>query len=237
MIREKAEAMKINVEHLDFHYGDRHILKDLTVRFEKNAVTALVGPSGAGKSTFLITLNRLWESYPDARLTGRVEIHLRGAWTDIHRRDVSVTDLRRRVAMVFQTPNPLPMSILRNVTFPLKLAGNGNREAMRAKAREALEMAYLWDEVKHRLNDDARKLSGGQQQRLCIARSLVLEPEVLLMDEPTSSLDRTAKEVIEDLLLELKRRYTVLVVSHYLEQVERVADRVVAFSDGAIVQA
>ena len=148
-----------------------------------------------------------------------------------------MTDLRRRVAMVFQTPNPLPMSILRNVTFPLKLAGKRTREAMREKAREALEIAYLWDEVKHRLNDDARKLSGGQQQRLCIARSLVLEPEVLLMDEPTSSLDRTAKEVIEDLLLELKRRYTVLVVSHYLEQVERVADRVVAFSDGSIVPA
>jgi phosphate transport system ATP-binding protein len=226
---------KIRVNGLNFYYGKRHILKDLTVNFEKNSITALAGPSGAGKSTFLITLNRLWENIPDARMTGRVEINLRDTWQDIYRRDLSVTDLRRRVTMVFQTPNPLPMSILRNVMFPLKLAGNNDRETVYTRAKKALEMAYLWNEVKDRLNDDARTLSGGQQQRLCIARTLVLEPEILLMDEPTSSLDRTATEIIEELLLELKNSFTIIVVSHYLDQVRRVADRVVTFSDGAIV--
>jgi phosphate transport system ATP-binding protein len=226
---------KIRVNGLNFYYGKRHILKDLTVNFEKNSITALAGPSGAGKSTFLITLNRLWENIPDARMTGRVEINLRDTWQDIYRRDLSVTDLRRRVTMVFQTPNPLPMSILRNVMFPLKLAGNNDRETVYTRAKKALEMAYLWNEVKDRLNDDARTLSGGQQQRLCIARTLVLEPEILLMDEPTSSLDQTATEIIEELLLELKNSFTIIVVSHYLDQVRRVADRVVTFSDGAIV--
>ncbi len=226
---------KIRVNGLNFYYGKRHILKDLTVHFEKNSITALAGPSGAGKSTFLITLNRLWENIPGARMTGRVEINLRDTWQDIYRRDLSVTDLRRRVTMVFQTPNPLPMSILRNVMFPLKLAGNNDRETVYSMAKKALEMAYLWYEVKDRLNDDARTLSGGQQQRLCIARTLVLEPEILLMDEPTSSLDRTATAIIEELLLELKNSFTIIVVSHYLDQVRRVADRVVTFSDGAIV--
>lgn len=229
------DKTKIRVTDLNFFYRDRQILKDLTVSFAQHSITALIGPSGAGKSTFLITLNRLWEDLPEARMRGRVEISLGGAFWNIYERNFPVTDLRRRVAMVFQTPNPLPMSIARNVSFPLRMAGETNRALMEHKVEEALKMAYLWEEVKDRMNDDARKLSGGQQQRLCIARTLILEPEVLLMDEPTSSLDATATEVIEDLLVELKKRLTILVVSHYLDQVKRVADRVVTFSEGAIV--
>ncbi len=229
------DTMEIRVADLNFFYRDRHILKDLSVSFERNAISALIGPSGAGKSTFLLTLNRLWEHLPEARMSGRVEIFLGGLWRNIYDRKLPVTDLRRRVAMVFQTPNPLPMSIARNVSFPLRMAGNTDRESVRQKVEEALKMAYLWEEVKDRMNEDARKLSGGQQQRLCLARALVLQPEVLLMDEPTSSLDSTATEVIEDLLLELKKDRTILVVSHYLDQVKRVADRVITFSDGVIV--
>jgi phosphate transport system ATP-binding protein len=229
------DTTKIRVADLNFFYGDRQILKNLTVSFAKNSISALIGPSGAGKSTFLITLNRLWENLPEARMSGRVEIFLDGACRDIYGRHVSVTDLRRRVALVFQTPNPLPMSIFRNVSFPLRMAGRTDRELLDQKVKEALKRAYLWEEVKDRLKEDARRLSGGQQQRLCLARALILEPEVLLVDEPTSSLDPMATEVIEDLLLELKKDLTILVVSHYLDQVKRIAGRVITFSEGAIV--
>lgn len=229
------DTTKIRVADLNFFYGDRQILKNLTVSFAKNSISALIGPSGAGKSTFLITLNRLWENLPEARMSGRVEISLDGACRDIYGRNVSVTDLRRRVALVFQTPNPLPMSISRNVSFPLRMAGRTDRELLDQKVKEALKRAYLWGEVKDRLKEDARRLSGGQQQRLCLARALILEPEVLLVDEPTSSLDPMATEVIEDLLLELKSDLTILVVSHYLDQVKRIADRAITFSEGAIV--
>ncbi len=229
------EQAKIKVTGLDFFYRDRHVLKDLNVRFERNAITALVGPSGTGKSTFLYTLNRLWENIPGARMRGTVEIILGGLWRDIYAGGYPVTELRRRVGLVFQTPNPLPMSIRKNVAFPLKLAGNRDRRLLQDRIEQALQAAYLWDEVKDRLDDDARTLSGGQQQRLCIARALVLEPEVLLMDEPTSSLDAAATEIIETLLVALKRRFTVLVVSHYLDQVRRVADAVVTFPDGTVV--
>jgi phosphate transport system ATP-binding protein len=168
-------------------------------------------------------------------MKGRVEIKLQGKFRDVYARDLSVTELRKQVAMVFQTPNPLPMSIRKNTAFPLKLAGEKNREVISSKVENALKMANLWEEVKDRLNDDARNLSGGQQQRLCIARALVLEPEVLLLDEPTSSLDQASTTVIEELLTGLKDRLTILVVSHYLEQVIRISDRVVEFADETIV--
>ncbi|MDY0188273.1 MAG: ATP-binding cassette domain-containing protein [Syntrophus sp. (in: bacteria)] len=229
------DSTKIRVADLNFFYREGRILQDLTVHFAEHSITALIGPSGAGKSTFLITLNRLWENLPEARMSGKVEITLGGLRRDIYQGTFPVTELRRRVGMVFQTPNPLPMSIYKNVAFPLKMAGGRDQKEMRRKVEQTLKMAYLWEEVKDRMNDDARKLSGGQQQRLCIARALVLEPEVLLMDEPTSSLDSTATEVIEGLLLELRKHMTILVVSHYLDQVKRVADRVVSFEEGAIV--
>lgn len=230
-----TEAIKIKVADLSFSYRERPILKNVNVDFAENSITALTGPSGVGKSTFLMTLNRLWENLPDADMTGTVEIRLQGRFRNVYAPSMSVTELRKMVAMVFQAPNPLPMSIRKNIAFPLKLAGEGNREFMTHKVEHALRMANLWDEVKDRLNDDARTLSGGQQQRLCIARALVLEPEVLLLDEPTSSLDQTSIAVIEELLLGLKDRLTILLVSHYLEQVSRISDTIVRFDDNTII--
>jgi phosphate transport system ATP-binding protein len=230
-----TETIKIHVANLHFSYQGRTVLRDVTVSFAENSITALTGPSGVGKSTFLMSLNRLWENVPDAEMTGRVEIKLQGRVRDVYDRSMPVTELRKMVAMVFQVPNPLPMSIRKNVAFPLKLAGERNREVIGCKVEESLKMANLWDEVKDRLNEDARTLSGGQQQRLCIARALVLKPEVLLLDEPTSSLDQASTAAIEELLTGLKDHLTILVVSHYLEQVVRISDRVVRFADDTII--
>ena len=227
--------IKIRVANLNFSYRDRTILKDVSVSFPENAISALTGSSGAGKSTFLMTLNRLWENISNAQMKGTVEIKLQDQFRDIYAPDLAMTDLRKMVAMVFQVPNPLPMSIRKNVAFPLKLSGERNREIIGEKIEQALKMANLWDEVKDRLNEDAHNLSGGQQQRLCIARALVLEPEVLLLDEPTSSLDQASTAVIEELLLNLKDRLTILIVSHHPEQVIRIADRVIEFINSDIV--
>ena len=195
-----------------------------------------MGPSGIGKSTFLTTLNRLWENIPEAKMQGSVQIKCNGTFHDIYDRSFSGSGLRRLVGTVFQTPNPLPMSIYKNIAFPLKLAGESDKDLIADKVEKALERAYLWQEVKDRLGDDAMTLSGGQQQRLCIARSLVLEPEILLLDEPTSSLDSDAAAVIEKLLLSLKTTCTLIVVSHYLDQVSRIADRVLVLSDGKFTE-
>jgi phosphate transport system ATP-binding protein len=230
-----TEDTKICVAGLNFSYRGRPVLRDVNLDFAENTITALTGPSGVGKSTFLMALNRLWENVPGAHMQGSVRIRLQGEVRDVYARAMPVTELRKMVAMVFQAPNPLPMSIRRNMAFPLKLAGAKNRGHVAERLEQALRMANLWDEVKDRLNDDARNLSGGQQQRLCIARALVLEPEVLLLDEPTSSLDQASTAAIEELLTSLKERLTILVVSHYLEQVVRISDRVVRFSDGSVM--
>lgn len=229
-----TDDKKIIVNNLFFGYRGRTVLQDVSVEFAENRITALTGPSGVGKSTFLMTLNRLWENIPQAEMRGRVEIELGGEVRDIYAGGLPVTELRKKVAMVFQAPNPLPMSISRNVAFPLKLAGERDRRSIADKIEQILQMANLWDEVKDRLNDDARTLSGGQQQRLCIARALVLEPEVLLLDEPTSSLDQASTAAIEELLTRLKERLTILVVSHYLEQVTRISDTIVKFVGNTI---
>lgn len=234
MSHPPAEMIKIRVADLSFFYRKRAVLKNINADFKESTITALVGPSGAGKSTFLTTMNGLWKTTPEASMTGQVLIRFDGVLQDIYSDYLPVPRLRRLVGMVFQTPNPLPMSIYRNIAFPLKLAGESRRDIIEPKVEEALRRTYLWEEVKDRLADDALTLSGGQQQRLCIARALVLEPQVLLLDEPTSSLDETAGRVIEELLLSLKERLTLLVVSHYLDQVKRIADRVINFSSGSI---
>lgn len=231
-----AGKTKIRVTGLWFWHQSHAVLENVSVEFGENALTAIVGPSGIGKSTFLTTLNRLWEDIPRARMQGTVEIKFDGAFCNIYNLPFDLPTLRRLVGMVFQTPNPLPMSIFKNIAFPLKLAGKTDKELVTAKVEKSLKRAYLWQEVKDRLNDDATTLSGGQQQRLCIARALVLEPEILLLDEPTSSLDSKAASVIEELLLSLKRNCTLIVVSHYLDQVSRVADRIVTLAGGRFTE-
>ena len=226
--------VKIRINSLSFCYNGRKVLCDTSVSFSKNTITAIVGPSGTGKSTFLMTLNRLWEELPNCSLQGTVEIRFNGVFSNIYDKDYAVDKLRRQVGMVFQTPNPLPMSIFKNVAFPLQLAGERDKGMIHARVEEALLKVRLWDEVKDRLSENALSLSGGQQQRMCIARAMILQPEILLLDEPTSSLDHKATETIEQLLLQLKQSCTVLVVSHYLDQVKRIADRVVELQDGQL---
>ncbi len=212
------------MEDLWFYYHDRVILENIHAEIEKNAVTSISGPSGQGKSSFLMILNRLWENIDNARVKGKVEIDFGNGFEDICHASYPVHQLRRRVGMVFQNPNPLPMSIYKNIAFPLTLMGEKDPGKIFRTVEASLKKAFLWDEVKDRLSDNAETLSGGQQQRLCIARALVLEPDVLLLDEPTSSLDETSVRVIEDLLLELKKRCTIILVTHYTDQIGRIAD-------------
>lgn len=222
---------KINVRGLSFSYNGKQILDRVDVLFEKNCITSITGPSGQGKSSFLMVLNRLWENIPGAAVTGRIEIDFGSGPEDIMAGNYPLPTLRQRVGMVFQTPNPLPMSVFANIAFPLKLAGATNRTLVSRKVKAALKRAYLWQEVKDRLNEPADTLSGGQQQRMCIARTLVMNPQVLLLDEPTSSLDEKSGKMIECLLLDLKKQCTIILVSHYMDQVKRIADRHLVLSD------
>jgi phosphate transport system ATP-binding protein len=222
--------IKIVLKDLCFFYDSRPVLLDIRADFGARRVTAVVGPSGQGKSTLLTVFNRLWKEIPGAYLKGEVKIRLDGKWTDVHGEAYPTERLRRKVGMVFQDPNPLPMSIYKNVAFPLKLAGEKNKQVLETKVYDALRQAFLWEEVKDRLAADARTLSGGQQQRLCIARALITRPEILLLDEPTASLDARAAGIIEDLLQTLKAHCTIIMVSHYMDQVRRVADCVMELS-------
>jgi len=230
-----TKTVKIKTRDLTFSYNGKSILQNTSMDFMENRVTAIVGPSGSGKSTFLMTLNRLWETTPGCTLQGRIEIRLEGESHNIYQKQYPVTRLRRQVGMVFQAPNPLPMSIYKNVAFPLELAGTKDKKYIRIMVEESLRMAGLWEEVHDRLDSTALELSGGQQQRLCIARAMILQPEILLLDEPTSSLDHKAATAIEHLLVELKKQCTILVVSHYLDQVQRIADSIVELRDGKLI--
>lgn len=215
---------KIKVRDLYFNYGSNVILENVNIDIPQNSITSITGPSGQGKSSFLTVLNRLWENINGAGAKGRVAVNFGSGFEDIYSKNYSLPRLRQRTGMVFQTPNPLPMSIYKNIAFPLKLIGEKNKQAIAEKVKTTLKRAYLWEEVKHRMNDDAGLLSGGQQQRLCIARALILNPQILLLDEPTSSLDETSVQIIEQLLMELKRSCTIIMVSHYMDQVKRIAD-------------
>ncbi|MCG8617239.1 MAG: ATP-binding cassette domain-containing protein [Desulfobacterales bacterium] len=223
--------IKIKVRDLSFYYDNSPVLENIHLDIPRHTITSITGPSGQGKSSFLTALNRLWENIDGARVTGDVRINFGNGFEDIHDRHLHIPTLRQKVGMVFQIPNPLPMSIRKNIAFPLKLTGETDRGIIAQKTQAVLERACLWDEVKNRMSEDARRLSGGQQQRLCIARALVLDPQVLLLDEPTSSLDDTAAQGIEDLLLTLKDRCTIIMVSHYMDQVKRIADRKLILSD------
>jgi phosphate transport system ATP-binding protein len=230
------KKIKIRTENLTFSYNGRTILSGTSIAFAESEISAIVGPSGSGKSTFLMTLNRLWETIPHCTLRGRVEMQFSGRFQDIYQKHYPVTQLRRKVGMVFQMPNPLPMSIYKNVAFPLQLKGDIAKEIVRTRVVECLKRVQLWDEVHDRLHSPALDLSGGQQQRLCIARALILQPEVLLLDEPTSALDHAAAKAIENLLLELKQTCTILLVSHYLDQVTRIADTLIELQNGNLLR-
>jgi len=225
---------KIIIENLSFFYHRQQILDQISAVIPAAAITAIIGPSGQGKSTLLTALNRLWEDIPGASVTGSIKIKFSGRWQDINAPEISLPWLRRRVGMVFQSPNPLPMSIYKNMAFPLKIAGIKDKKKVDERIERALKQAFLWVEVRDRLDHDAGNLSGGQQQRLCIARALILEPEILLLDEPTSSLDAEAGKVIEELLINLKKTCTILVVSHYREQVQRIADQIFKLENGQL---
>ena len=223
----------LTVRHLSVFFGENHVLKDVSLDIAARAVTAIIGPSGCGKSTFLRALNRMHELVPEARMTG--EIRLFG--DDIYAPGIEPVVVRRRVGMVFQKSNPFPtMSITDNVTVGLRLNGVRHRALLAERMEQSLRMAALWDEVKDRLNAPAISLSGGQQQRLCIARALAVQPEVLLMDEPASALDPLATSKIEDLILELKKDYTIVIVTHNMQQAARMSDYTAFLYLGELVE-
>jgi len=218
-------SIAISTKQLCFRYGGVSILNDIDLDLPAGEIIAITGPSGIGKSTLLSIFNRLWEENGNGRLDGRVELRLDGSMVDIYRGSYPLDNLRRKVGMVFQTPNPLPMSIAKNLAFPLRLMNIKDKDLIAAKSEELLRKVHLFNEVGDRLQSNATHLSGGQQQRLCLARSLMLEPEILLLDEPTSSLHQHGCLRIEELLQELRSTTTILMVSHYQDQVHRIADR------------
>ncbi len=223
---------KIMVNNLQLYYGDFHALKNINMEIQDNRVTALIGPSGCGKSTFLRTLNRMNDLIDNVRIEG--EVTLDG--DSILSPDLDVVNLRKRVGMVFQRPNPFPMSVYDNVVYGPRIHGLKDRRKLDEIVERSLKASALWDEVKDRLKKPALGLSGGQQQRLCIARLLAVEPEVLLMDEPTSALDPISTLKIEELMEELKARYTIIIVTHNMQQAARVSDYTAFFLTGDMVE-
>jgi phosphate transport system ATP-binding protein len=228
-----AGPAKIEVTGLNFFYSARQVLHDINLRIRSHQVTALIGPSGCGKSTFLRSLNRMSDIVSGTRVEGAICID----GEDIHAASVDVVDLRRRVGMVFQKSNPFPKSIFDNVAYGLRINGmTRSREELRGRIEASLRAAALWDEVSDRLHTSALALSGGQQQRLCIARALAVEPEILLMDEPASALDPIATQKIEELIYQLKSRYTIVIVTHNMQQAARVSDVTAFFWLGRLVE-
>src|SRR5262245_54459226 len=228
-----ADPVKINVSHTSFYYGSNQALYDVSMRIRPQYVTALIGPSGCGKSTFLRSLNRMNDLIPGARLEGKIELDGANIYSD----ETDVIHLRRRVGMIFQRSNPFPMSIYDNVAYGVRVNGLAKKRFQLDEVIEkTLSAAALWEEVKDRLHRSALSLSGGQQQRLCIARALAVEPEVLLMDEPASALDPISTAKIEELIYNLKRNYTIVVVTHNMQQAARISDETGFFLAGRLVE-
>ena len=217
---------------LQLHYGAHHALKGVSLEIRSNSVTAIIGPSGCGKSTLLRSFNRMNDLIPGVRVSGEVEVSGRPVYAP----GTDVVELRRRVGMVFQRPNPFPKSIFENTAFGLRMLGLSDRGELGARVEDSLRRAALWEEVKDRLDRSAMQLSGGQQQRLCIARCLAVEPEVILMDEPASALDPTATARVEELVLELKSRYTIVVVTHNMQQAARISDHTAFMLQGELIE-
>ena len=227
-----SNPIKVKVENLNLYYGDNHALKDVSMDIQENSVTAFIGPSGCGKSTFLKTLNRMNDLVDNVRIDGKVLLD----GEDIYEQGVDTTILRKKVGMVFQQPNPFPMSIYDNIAYGPRVHGIKDKKKLDQIVEESLRGAAIFEEVKDRLKKSAMGLSGGQQQRLCIARALAVQPEVLLMDEPTSALDPISTAKIEELMEDLKKKYTVIVVTHNMQQATRVSDQTAFFLVGEMVE-
>jgi phosphate transport system ATP-binding protein len=223
---------KIEAKDLDFYYGNKKALHSISMVAPKNKVTALIGPSGCGKSTFIRTLNRMNDVIPGSRVEGKVIID----GVDIYSQKVDVVELRRKIGMVFQKPNPFPKSIFDNIAYGLRINGMKNKNKIEEIVEKSLQEAALWDEVKDRLKENAFSLSGGQQQRLCIARSLAVEPEVILYDEPCSAIDPIATAKIEDLIQKQREKYTVVIVTHNMQQAARVSDYTAFLMLGELIE-
>lgn len=223
---------KIVVSNLDLFYSEQQALNNISLAMKEKTVTALIGPSGCGKSTFLRSLNRMQDLIPNVKISGQVMID----GQDIYAADTDVVLLRKRVGMVFQNPNPFPKSVYENVAYGPQIHGENDKKRLNEIVETSLQDAALWNEVKDRLHKSALGLSGGQQQRLCIARLLAVEPEILLMDEPTSALDPISTMKIEELIAELKNKYTIIIVTHNMHQASRVSDRTAFFLSGDLIE-
>ena len=228
---DQSKKYKFDISNLNLHYGDFHALKDVNMQIEANKITAFIGPSGCGKSTFLKTLNRMNDLVENCKIDGKVLLD----GTDIYK-DMDEITLRYRVGMVFQQPNPFPKSVYDNVAYGPRIAGIKKKSQLDEIVERSLRQAAIWDELKDRLHKSALGLSGGQQQRLCIARTLAVEPEVILMDEPTSALDPISTSKIEDLAMELKKDYTIVMVTHNMQQAVRVSDNTAFFLLGEVIE-
>ena len=222
----------ITASNLELYYGDTNALKNINIKIEKNSITALIGPSGCGKSTFLKTLNRMNDLIPSVKISGNIYYKDK----DIYGNGIDVNELRRDIGMVFQKPNPFPMSIYDNIAYGPRTHGIKNKAKLDEIIEKSLRNAAIWDEVKDRLKKNALGLSGGQQQRLCIARALAVEPKILLMDEPTSALDPISTSNIEELTMQLKEKYTIVIVTHNMQQAVRISDYTAFFLLGELIE-
>jgi phosphate transport system ATP-binding protein len=231
-MKNSNNDIKMSIREQSFYYGSLQALKDINLDILEKQVTALIGPSGCGKSTFLRTLNRMNETIPGTRMTGTVTLDGRDIYSD----EQEVSAIRRRIGMVFQTSNPFPKSIFDNVAYGLRVNGIKDKQVIAEAVEDTLQRAFLWEEVKDKLDHSAYALSGGQQQRLCIARALAVRPEVLLMDEPASALDPISTSKIEDLIGELRRNFTIVIVTHNMQQAARVANFTAFFYEGVLIE-
>lgn len=222
----------IKIENISLAFGNKQVLKNVSFDIKKNSIVALIGPSGCGKSTLLRCINRMHDGNHDAKISGTV--YLDGQ--DIYGKQVDVNKIRQRIGMVFQKPNPFPKSIEANIAYGLKINGTRDKEQIKNEVKTSLQSAYLWDEVNDKLDESALSLSGGQQQRLCIARCIAITPEIILMDEPTSALDPMATKKIEELILELKKDYTIIIVTHNMQQARRIADKIAMLYLGDLIE-
>lgn len=227
-----SDTIRMKAEHIDFYYGAKQTLKDVSMNIYKNRVTSIIGPSGCGKSTFIRLLNRMNDLIPNTRMEGKILLDD----INIYEPDTDIVEIRRKVGMVFQKPNPFPKSIRENLIFGLKVNGVKDRDIIEERVEKSLTEAAIWDEVKDRLDESALRLSGGQQQRLCIARCLSIEPEVILFDEPCASLDPISTKRIEELIEKLKDKYTIVIVTHNMQQAARVSDNTAFLYLGELIE-